>query len=395
MHILSYDEFLNETLTVTLFKGTSDYLKTLVKSTELKTLYKVKTIDYNYEGDTSFKRGDDSYHLGYIITSKKTGEQIGLWSIHDYIPDKTFEDTLRGLAAIEKHGYTQIILKSSTTITKETINLFQDFEALYSNYRYMFTLGGATEISKNEISIIFNVKKIAAVKIDVAVVKALPEFKVLIDAPYIQYVSTPLQEKKGTFMFQLNKEHLLPINSVDFTYDFSGVFTQYGLYMSGYIRRVTWSRNRFNSGGVLNPTTSPSGSFDPTTIEGFKTSLEKIKSLLDKNVKEYDKKNFMFNKDNPVSYNTLDKDTQIKIFKTVLHASSNLNDKYEQFINTAKPAELLKKCVNPSSLTNTDEEYALKLAKHNDLKMSLITPYLSTEFKQEHRGRIAIASLDD
>lgn len=119
--------------------------------------------------------------------------------------------------------------------------------------------------------------------------KELPEMKALMDKYPIQIISTEKQIKNGTFVFGIDKKHL--IGSDDYLEYLVSDKSQwlhdsFGITNSGYIRKLPAFETHFGDRA------SKIGTFNASNIEGWKKALETIDKQLDKYIKDITKRGF-------------------------------------------------------------------------------------------------------
>lgn len=135
----------------------------------------------------------------------------------------------------------------------------------------------------------FDVTKSSGDAVTFEQAKDLPEMKALLDKYPIQIISTEKQIKNGTFVFGIDKKHL--IGSDDYIEYLVSDKSQwlhdsFGITNSGYIRKLPTFETHYSDRAAK------IGTFNASDIEGWKKALETIDKQLDKYIKELTKRGY-------------------------------------------------------------------------------------------------------
>jgi hypothetical protein len=168
------------------------------------------------------------------------------------------------------------VKRYATIQPKSTVGSFDAYALVY---KYEVTQSKGTDVSFDEA-------------------KKLPEMTALLDKYPIEIVSNAKQIKNGTILFGIPKKYLMgPAdkvkNYVTDKKEFDGpgnidyLYNGYAIFKSGYVRSMPmWNKHWSDRASVV-------GTFDATSIEGWKkaiTSIDKSFETLTKNIEKNDMK---------------------------------------------------------------------------------------------------------
>lgn len=371
MKIKKFDEFINEAK-IPLMRDVNEFITMTIDNAKKN---KLLTIVKNHHGkpyeDTRWDLKDYQQFTKRRVIYK--GNEIDIKVM--YKDSRT---------ALDNGLKFDLFIYGDTKIDQSFLDILGHTISIYGKVEFSIVPIKTTFSNDNcEAQITYSVTSKKADIIDENSIKNLPEFKELILLPYIKYVSTPKQEKRGTYAFELDRDHILNIKNINHI-----EIIQYIAYSTGYVRRSVTSPSPWN--GEMETKVNPSGKFDPTSIDEWKGALDKCKSLLDKQLNAYVKDGAYVNKLHKIDHTKLTKQEQHKIL--MIGVESQINDKLRGI-----PKETIQKYVDPKivDLSDTDKKHLEDLAKNRGLKWSYIEPYISDDIKHANRSRISIQKMKD
>ena len=125
----------------------------------------------------------------------------------------------------------------------------------------------------------FEVSKSSGEAVTFEQAKDLPEMKALLDKYPIQIISTEKQIKNGTFVFGIDKKHVIGSDDYIDTLvndDCKWLHDSFGITNSGFIRKMPTFEASYGDRA------SKLGTFNASNIEGWKTAIEVIDKQLEK-----------------------------------------------------------------------------------------------------------------
>jgi hypothetical protein len=135
----------------------------------------------------------------------------------------------------------------------------------------------------------FDVAKSSGESVTFEQAKELPELKTLLDKYPVEIISTEKQIKNGTFVFGIDKKHLIgsgEMEKITVSDDCKWLHDSFGITNTGYIRKLpTYEAYWSDRAAKI-------GTFDASNIEGWKKALEIIDKQLEKYIKELTKRGY-------------------------------------------------------------------------------------------------------
>jgi len=395
-NIKSFDEFINEDLSIGVFGGIEDFLKPLFKNAKanhkllkgMPELSSWRGTDATYPLDKTKKmrRLTPAIKDYYWRSSKKPLTVDGVECELFCLLTGTDEYGMTVVPDIYKDDELVLILESEEAIPRDSLKLlFEDRiisgsfkvadNAITKGSKYSKKTSTLTQqtiqfYSPTITVITYEIDVKDAVTISSTDIEKLQSFQDLIALPFVKYASTPIQIKNGTYVFELNKKYIMPFNIKTGRIFFSQPKHDFAVYSTGYVRNLSGSKAQLMK-----------FKFNFATIDGWDDAFKRV-------AQEYDidtlKKEGWFG-----HKSIFNRNDQMNILRTA--AKTNFaNATNVEAIPLSRIKEFLS---DDLKFTKAESEEFEEYAKHRGLKWAYITPFIDEETETRNKPRIRMSGL--